>query len=323
MRPIRFAATSLAPVLFALPLAAQPAAPLHIRNLNPLIAIFGLPAWDVAEMGTTVSSSVEAANHFRFSQRDGDRLTLDGETLRTTIGITRAFRNGWAIGGELPYYRIGGGVLDDVIDGWHAAFGLPDGGRDARPEGDLLFEIGDRNGDFVRFTTPRVGIGDVQLKIARRFGPDGGFIVQGTYKAATGDAASLLGSGADDFGLTLLRSRDLPNGRHPAGYYWGVGVLLLGEPDLVRFAAKETAYTAVVGGSWQLWPKFGVKAQLDFHSALFETALEELGEPAIEATLGAWRSTGSRGIVEFALVEDLQVSTAPDVVLQVAARWHW
>jgi hypothetical protein len=27
--------------------------------------------------------------------------------------------------------------------------------------------------------------------------------------------------------------------------------------------------------------------------------------------------------VEFAVVEDLAVSTAPDVVLQVAATWQW
>jgi hypothetical protein len=323
MKPICFAGSSLAAAVFALPLAAQRAEPLHIRNLNPVVAIFGLPAWDVPERGTTLSSTFEVANHFRFSLRGSDRLVLDGETLRTTVAITHGFEGGWSVGAELPYYRIGGGVLDDVIDGWHSAFGLPDGGRDNRPEGALLFELGDGNGQFLGFTAPQSGIGDVQLKAARRFGADGGFVVQGALKLATGDADSLMGSGSADFGLTLLRSRDLPDRRRPAGYYWGVGVLLLGEPDRVRFAAEDVGYTAIVGGSWQPWPKFGLKAQLDFHSALFNTPLEELGEDAIEATIGAWRPAGRRGLVEFALVEDLEVSTAPDVVLQVAARWHW
>jgi len=323
MRPILFAGATLAAAVFAEPLAAQHAEPLHIRNLNPVVAIFGLPAWDVPAQGTTVSSTFEVANHFRFSLRGGDLLVLDGETLRTTVGIAHGFAGGWSIGAELPYYRIGGGVLDDVIDGWHSAFSLPDGGRDNRAEGELLFELGDRNGQFLGFTSPQSGVGDVQLKTARRFGRDGGFVVQGTLKLATGEADSLLGSGATDFGLTLLRSRPLLERERPAGYYWGVGVLLLGEPDRVRYPVEDVGYTAVVGGSWQPWPKFGLKAQLDLHTALFDTPLEELGEDAIQATIGAWRPAGRHGIVELALVEDLEVSTAPDVVLQVAARWHW
>jgi hypothetical protein len=32
---------------------------------------------------------------------------------------------------------------------------------------------------------------------------------------------------------------------------------------------------------------------------------------------------GQRGQIEFAFVEDLNVSTAPDIVLQVAAAWQW
>ena len=31
----------------------------------------------------------------------------------------------------------------------------------------------------------------------------------------------------------------------------------------------------------------------------------------------------SAATLEFAIVEDLEVSTAPDVVIQIAARWQW
>ncbi len=319
----RHATVCVAAGAFATPLAAQHAEPLHIRNLNPVVAIFGLPAWDVPAPGTTVGASVEVANHFRFSLRGNDLLILDGETVRTNLSVAHGFANGWAIGAEIPYYRIGGGVLDDLIDGWHSAFRLPDGGRNNRPEGELLFELADRNGPFLGFTTPQSGVGDVQLKAAHPLGREGQFVVQGTLKLATGDAASLTGSGSVDVGLTLLRSQALPGRPRPAGYYWGLGVLRVGEPDRIAFDAESLVYTAVVGGSWQPWPKFGLKAQLDFHSAFFNTQLEELGEDAIQVTFGAWRPAGRRGTVEFALVEDLEVSTAPDVVVQVAAKWQF
>jgi hypothetical protein len=320
---LRYTTLCVATGAFAAPLAAQHAEPLHIRNLNPVVAIFGLPAWDVPAPGTAVGASIEVANHFRFSLRGGDLLILDGETVRTNLAVAHGFANGWSIGAEIPYYRIGGGVLDDLIDGWHSAFGLPDGGRNNRPEGELLFELANPNGPFLGFTAPRSGVGDVQLKAARALGPDGRFVVQGTVKLATGDADALTGSGSVDVGLTLLRTQALLGRPRPAGYYWGLGVLRVGEPERIAFAAESLVYTAVVGGSWQPWPKFGLKAQLDFHSAFFNTQLEELGEDAIQATFGAWRQAGRRGTLEFALVEDLEVSTAPDVVLQVAAKWHW
>lgn len=323
MRFVRFAIMGIAAGGLAPPLAAQHAVPLQIRNLNPAVAIFGLPAWDVPFDGTEVAATLEVANHYRFSTRGNDRLILDGETVRTTVAFSHGFANGWSIGAELPYYRIGGGVLDDLIDGWHSAFGLPDGGRNARPEGELLFELADANGAFLAFATPQSGIGDVQLKAARSIGRDGGFVVQGIVKLATGDADVLMGSGSVDVAVTLLRARELAGRRRAASYYWGLGVVHVGDPDRIAFPAEDWAYTAILGGTWQPWPKFGLKAQLDFHSAFYDTPLEELGEDAIQVTFGAWRPAGRRGTLEFALVEDLEVSTAPDVVVQVAAKWRW
>ena len=81
--------------------------------------------------------------------------------------------------------------------------------------------------------------------------------------------------------------------------------------------------TGIVGGSWQVLPKFGLTGQIDVHGAFYASQLEEIGETAIQATLGAWRRIGQRGQIDFAVVEDLNVSTAPDVVLQVAAAWQW
>jgi hypothetical protein len=301
---------------------AQLAEPVHVRNLNPLVSIFGLPAWDTVPIGTRFGATAEIANHYRFSLQGNERLMLDGETLRTTFAFTHGFASGWSLGVEVPYYRVSGGVLDNAIDAWHSAFGMPDGGRDARPDDELLFAFGNPSPSFM-LTEPQSGTGDTQLKFAKLIGGEQGFVVQATVKLPTGDEDMLAGSGSGDWSLTLLRTRPLLARKRAAGYYWGVGLIRAGDPHVVDFDAKTWVPTGIVGGSWQALPEFGFKAQIDVHGAFYDSQLEEIGETAIEATFSAWRRMGRRGQIDFAVVEDLNVSTAPDVVLQVAATWQW
>ena len=266
--------------LWAAAAGAQLAEPVHVRNLNPLVSIFGLPAWDTVPIGTRFGVTAEVANHYRFSLVGNERLMLDGETVRTNVAFTHGFASGWSLGVELPYYNVSGGVLDDAIDAWHAAFGMLIGG-------------------------------------------DQGFVVQATVKLPTGDEDMLAGSGSADWSLTLLRTRPLLARKRAAGYYWGVGLVRAGDPEVVEFEAETWVPTAIIGGSWQLLPEFGFKGQLDLHGAFYDSQLEEIGETAVQATFSAWRRMGQRGQIEFAVVEDLNVATAPDVVLQVAAAWQF
>ena len=71
---------------------AQLAEPVHVRNLNPLVAVFGLPAWDIVPIGTKFGVTGEVANHYRFSLAGNERLMLDGETVRTTLSFDARIR---------------------------------------------------------------------------------------------------------------------------------------------------------------------------------------------------------------------------------------
>lgn len=301
----------------------QEADPLHVRNLNPLVAVFGLPAWDTAVYGTRLGLTVDLANHYRLSRRGPVLLELDGETLRTTLSFNKSVGENWFFGVDVPYLKVSGGVLDNLIDGWHSLFNLPDGGRNARPDDALLFELGDPNGDFFLLNRPQAGLGDVQLKLGRTIGPRGKFVVQGMVKLPTGKERMLAGSGSTDLSLTLLRSQALTVRNRPAGYYWGLGLVYAGNADQVPFDSNHLVYTGVLGGSWKLWPKLGLKAQIDVHSPFYDSRFEEIGATAIQATVAAWLERGRRAVLDFAVVEDLQVSTAPDVVVQMAVRWQW
>jgi hypothetical protein len=302
---------------------AQQAEPFHIRNLNPLIAIFGLPAWDVTAPGTRVGVTAELAYHYRFSARGNDRLILDGETLRTTFAFSHGFKGRWAFGVEVPYFRQSGGKLDDLVDGWHAAFNLPDGARNLRPENVLEFRVGTAAGDFFALRDSASDWGDVQLKLATYLGPERRFIVQGNLKLPTGEESLLAGSGSTDFALTLLRTQRTELRSRAAGYFWGVGALYLGDPVEIDFSSRSFAYTGLVGGALKPWRRTGLKVQIDYHSPFYDSRLEELGQKAVEATIGAWVELGETGTLELAIVEDLAVSASPDVVLHAAVEWQW
>ncbi|MBN1239180.1 MAG: DUF3187 family protein [Gammaproteobacteria bacterium] len=301
--------------------AAQLDAPFRTRNLSPMISVYGLPAWERAERGTEVGVTSELANHYRLSSRGSETLVLDGETWRSSLFVRHAFDGPWSVGLEVPYYQQSGGVLDDLIDGWHSAFGLPDGGRNRRAEDQLLFLAENGPGTYMMLDHRVRGLGDVQLSVGRELGGDGGLLLKASVKLPTGDEDMLAGSGAADLAVTLTRAKAVSLGGMPAAFFWGVGAIALGEPERIGFDAGDGTALGLLGGSLRPWPKLGFKAQLDVHGPLYDSRLEELDDPGVQATIGGWWRISKRGVLEAAVNEDLSVSTSPDVVIHMALRW--
>lgn len=305
------------------PAAAQHAEPYRTRNLSPLVSIFGVPVWRTRGEDPSFTVTSELANHYRLSRRGDEVLILDGETWRNGLDVQLPFGERWFVGAEIAHYRVSGGVLDDVVDAWHSAFGMPDGGRDNRPEDALKFQLANADGVFYDLGDSAYGRGDTQLNIGRALGPDGRFVLTGTVKLATGDERMLAGSGSRDWAVTLMRRGETDVAGRPAGGYWGLGAVAAGEPERIEFAHNDVVPIAVVGGGWRVLPRFGVRAQLDLHGAFYETPLEELGQASAQATLGGWFDLGDGARIDFAVNEDLHVSTSPDVVLHAGLHWHW
>lgn len=307
--------------------AAQLETPFRTRNLSPPISIYGLPVWERPPAGTEIGVTSELANHYRLSLRGSEMLVLDGETWRSALHLRHAFDGPWSVGIEIPYYQQSGGVLDDLIDGWHSAFGMPDGGRNARAEDALLFVLDNGPGTYAMLDRRARGLGDVQLSAGRKLGRDGGFLLKATLKLPTGDENIFAGSGSTDFALTLTRARSAALGSMPAAYFWGVGAIVIGEAERVGFDANDGTVLGLLGGSLRPWParlpNVGLKAQLDVHGPLYESRLEELDDPGVQATVGGWWQISERGVLEAAVNEDLSVSTSPDVVLHLAMRWRF
>lgn len=308
---------------FALqPVSAQDGA-FRTRNLSPLITIFGLPTWQATADSFQLSLTSELANHYRLSERGPDKLILDGETWYTNLSFAAPLGQNWSVSAEVPYYRHYGGVLDDVVDAWHSAFSLPDGGRNNRPEASMFFMMEDGRGVFYELPGRASGFGDARVSISRRIARVDGLHLTGYVKLPTGDEDILAGSGSADWALALLRQRPATFRNRAASLYWGFGLLRLGEAERIRFDQTRSGYTAIVGGSWQFARNLGLKMQIDMHSALYRSQLEEIGEDAWQGSIGGWWEFGQRGTLDFAFNEDLEVSTSPDIVVHIGARWRW
>jgi hypothetical protein len=301
----------------------QAAQPFHTRNLSPPLAILGLPTWETVTDAQVLTAQTAVANHYRFSRRDSDTLILDGETLRISLYYSQPLGERWSFSVAAPLVQQSGGFLDDVVDAWHSAFNMPDGARNARPEDQLMYRMADAAGTFYRLDDDDHGVGDLQIGFARRFGADERFVARTEIKIPTGDENALAGSGAVDWSVTILRNREGFVGARAAGYYWGTGVLVLGQPDVVAFRANDYSVTGVLGGGIKIFPRIGIRGQLDFLSAAYDTELEELGQPAVLATIGGWWEMSERSRLEFGVDEDIHVSTAPDVVVHATLRWSW
>ena len=318
-----------APILFVLLLApqaggAQVATPFRTRDFNPLLTAFALPSWPVlgASAGRSVGVISDLANYYRFSRDGGETITLDGEIWRTALELRWQLAGDGVLAVELPYYRQFGGVLDDVIDGWHSAFHLPDEGRNARPQDQLQYRLEGGQGVAVNLDRLGSGWGDLQLSFARPLA-GGALTWQVMLQLPTGDPDLLAGGVGPGAALTLSGGQSGRWRARESGLYWGGGVVLPSDPELVGFATRSVAAVGVVGGGWQAWPRLGLKAQLDLHGPFYDSALKEIGATSVQASLGGWWNGRESRAIEFAVTEDLGVGTAADVALHVDLRWGW
>ena len=110
--------------------------PFPTRDLNPLLAGYGLPSALPARLSAeswTVAADLNWAST-SLLQRDGsEQLIVDAEVREARVTIGRSWSNGFAAQLQIPYRYTGGGVLDDAIDSWHDFFGLPEGARAIMP----------------------------------------------------------------------------------------------------------------------------------------------------------------------------------------------
>lgn len=315
----------------AVPLLLAPVLTVHADSLpghagGPFTDVFGLP--DGAAGGRVLPQGVHGvvvssvtASHNVDQLRGGEGLRLDGESTRLALEYRYGVRERLELSVELPYVWHESGSLDSFIDDWHDFFGLPDGPRAVRDADQLDFWYSE-GGPFSLGDNAR-GVGDVRLGAGwRLFESDGhATALRLGLEVPTGDSASLTGSGGTDVSIGIAGdAARLGNGGKWSGYY-RADVAWLGEPDLLPARVNDVVGQLAGGIGYRVYPGVDLRAQARARSAVYDSAIESLGELSATLTVGASFRLSDRYRLALAVGEDVKPDTAPDVSFQVALRY--
>ena len=301
---------------------AAAADPFPARDLNPLLAGFGLPAALPARLSSeswTLAADLNWASVSLVQQADSEQLIVDAETRQARMTIGRSWPSGFAAQLQVPYRYTGGGVLDSAIDSWHDIFGLPEGTRALSPKDRLRIAYARDNTVFFDERASQSGLGDISVDFGRSLSATTSTALTAwvSIKLPSGDADKFTGSGATDVSLAIA-------GEHRLAAAWSLfgqaGVAWLGEGERLADRQRDFGWSALVGIGWRVSRGLELKAQLDAHSAVFdEPDLEFLGE-ALVLTVGGDYRFASGWQFDLAVSEDIAVESASDVVFVLGLK---
>lgn len=318
---------SLATLLFVAP-AAQGAtsAPFPISNQNPFIQIFGIPAtsspWLQNSGETDVQVVADITNNSIITDAGQESISLDGESYRYAVVIRHGLNAKLQVGAELAYISHRPGIMDNFIEGWHDIFGLSNAERSKTPSNVLDYSYQLNGVQQLGFQSGNSGIADSRFfaDYALLSEPGQALSLHASLKLSTGEARELHGSGSHDLGIGLsygenqwLKAWDISTHTHG-------GLTFLGKGDVLP--ERQNSVIAYGGGSitWHSGSWIDLKAQLDAHSAAFDSELAQLGDSAIQLTIGGTARFGKTLAVDIGVGENLFTDPTPDFLINLVFR---
>jgi len=286
-------------------------------------AVFGLPAVAPRLVQTIEwQVSLEHANQFSGGIEGQEKLLLDGETTEIVLRHRQRLGPCWQLNSDIPFLSHDGGLFDRAIDDWHKFFGLPDANRQSFGFSQINYRYSDASGQKHNVSSPQSGIGDVQLSVQRSLGcfatgdsTHAEPIVRWGVKLPTGNPNELRGSGEFDTFADVQSPVWTNRGRWRAGA--ALGVLFTGKTQRFAEQRRWSVYGSL-GAQFVLNYRLRLIAQLEGHSAFYNSALRELGEFSLNLGVGFRYLAPSDQTFEFSIIEDAAIDTSPDIVARLA-----
>ncbi len=308
------------------------AKPFATRNLNPYIAILGLPAMEsgaIASQGehhfTLLFDLANNAVRSSGGKENIESIALDGETYRLALIWRRALAADFEVGVELPYIIHSPGVLDNIIKGWHDLLGLSNHERDKAPNNTLDYRYQWNGETLMGFEEANSGVGDLRLFASKAIihSTERSIKATASLEFPTGNEKWLRGSGDADFAFFLSATDNQLLSRWDLTSFGQLGTLMIGQSmgnkqNLRSTLRRDVALFAGFGVNWNYSEMIDFKAQLQSHTAMYQNFLTPMNSPSTQLTLGGTLYLGDATQLDLAIGENLTSSTIPDFTINIA-----
>jgi len=308
---------------FLLVASAAHAEPLFlVRNEAALSRTTALPQLGQA----VVLDSKEISTHFgvdwsnEYVQRDNanEALTLDGETVHVDWGLRYGVASGVEVGINVPLLLTGGGVLDGLIEDWHNAFGLSNGGRELVARNQYHYQY-IRNGVTVlNVQNGTNSLGDVELNTG--VAVTSALAVRALVKLPTGSESKL--TGGNSGGAIWLDFDPFEDSNRWFGFISG-GVSYNEKSEVISGQQKQLVELAGFGVGYRVVRRVALMAQLYGHTKLYrDSEINALSRPGGQFVFGGRIGVAPRLSLDLGVQEDVSINSSPDFGIHFGLNYH-
>ena len=297
--------------------------PLSVRNVNPVVQLYGIPrvlGAQVLSAGVSeMSFNLEVANSFKLQTRQGVQAVLDGETWVASYQMRRGWGERFEWGVEIPLIRHTGGIMDGPIDEFHSLFGFPDGNRSSVPRGRLDYQLVADGLVYADIDSSVSTLGDLRgfLGVQMIKADQHHFMVRGQVKIPAGKVDKLSGSQGTDLSVWGEYQYNVQTRLLDFRLTAAAGVSRLGQGKLMPDQQEKWVGFGHLGVYFPVHARFAVMAQVDAHTDVLDTSNPMVAQGGWLGSIGGRIGLTRKTWLDLAVVEDLYSESASDVVFQI------
>ncbi len=302
---------------------------LGFRNHHPFLQIFGVPTFQSAELASQgrlkFDVNAELTNHADQGGNANELFEIDGETYAFNMSLRHRLWERLEVGIDLPVVAHQEGFLDNIIKEWHDVLGVSNSNR-AGPKDQLFFFYGVDGVTQYEISSSTSGLGDIQLTAAvplkeATADSSSAFTIRTSLKLPTGDEEELHGSGATDFSAGLYGSTRTRLFDRDLGLTGFVGLLSLGDGDVLPDIQESTVMFGGVAAKLQVMERLGIIVQVYAQGGYYDTDVDELGGDTFQLGIGLDYHLPNQGMtLALAIAEDPLSDATPDFAIQFSLR---
>lgn len=293
--------------------------PFAVKNQFPVFLPLNQPYLEPAHTEDSFSLGISHSSVFVMKDSANWTAHLDMELTELDLRFKKDLPGLFEAALDVPVVRATAGFLDRPLAWYHRAFGFPNYGRSKRPRNEFLYEVRKDGLPLIEGDNDRTGFGDVRVSLKKKIIEHDGLVASllGDVEFPTGNAKIGYGNGSLDTGVGMLLDYDLSS---TVRLYANLGAVFPGDLKAYQTVDLDPFVYAGSGAEYGILPDLGLLAQIMVQTSPYPgTSISAIDTPGVVLVFGGRYYAGPGGF-ELSLTEDLNISGAPDFVVNVAYK---